>query len=452
MIRLSRAALVAAILLAPACAHYPHTPPLPRHEPAAGYRFRNLPAGERNSDSLMVVLTFSGGGTRAAALSYGVLRELGRARLDGGARSLLDEVDAISSVSGGSFTAAFFALHGEGGLDRFERDFLKWDAQGTLKRSVLLPTNLLRVASPLYSRIDLATATWDRRLFHGATFGDLAGRRPLVIVNASDMSLGDPFSFTQEQFDALCADLSEFRLARAVAASSAFPGLLSPISLENHGEGCGYAPPDWVSVALEPGNETVGGDRYRLARNVMSYRDTSSRPYVHLLDGGLADNIGLRPVLRSLTTTSGDWSILRMINNRQVRRVVVIVVNAKTHTESNVDLRERAPDLKRVLQTVVGTPMGNYSRESVQRLREVADDFARDYAAAGDGDGLPPLAFHAIEISFEGLQDASERHFFETLPTTFALPAATVDRLTEVGGRLLRDSPEYRALLIALRE
>ena len=48
------------------------------------------------------------------------------------------------------------------------------------------------------------------------------------------MTLGARFEFTQDQFDLLCSDLSTVPVARAVAASSAFPILLSPLTLHNY--------------------------------------------------------------------------------------------------------------------------------------------------------------------------------------------------------------------------
>ena len=57
-------------------------------------------------DDVSLILTFSGGGTRAASLSYGVLKELRK-------QNLLEEIDVISSVSGGSFTSAYYGLYGE---------------------------------------------------------------------------------------------------------------------------------------------------------------------------------------------------------------------------------------------------------------------------------------------------------------------------------------------------
>ena len=86
---------VTALLLAcvvPGCAHHCVNAPLKTQDPQAGYRSETTPhAG--NSDELFVILAFSGGGTRAAALSYGALAELRDTTLTIGGRKrrLLDE-------------------------------------------------------------------------------------------------------------------------------------------------------------------------------------------------------------------------------------------------------------------------------------------------------------------------------------------------------------------------
>jgi NTE family protein len=88
--------------------------PITHVDPDSGYRgkFMGVPG---NSDELLLYLTFSGGGTRAAAFSYGVLEELRTTEVTIGEkkRRPLDEVDAISAVSGGSFTAGYYGLFGE---------------------------------------------------------------------------------------------------------------------------------------------------------------------------------------------------------------------------------------------------------------------------------------------------------------------------------------------------
>lgn len=114
------------------CAHQVWNSRLGEVDPAARYEFRNrLP---ENSEDLFVVLAFSGGGTRAASFSYGVLQTLRDTdiTIDGTKRRLLDEVDVITSVSGGSYTAAYYGLFGDRIFSDFTRDFLYRDWQGEL--------------------------------------------------------------------------------------------------------------------------------------------------------------------------------------------------------------------------------------------------------------------------------------------------------------------------------
>ena len=60
----------------------------------------------------LIALSFSGGGTRASAFSYGVIKELGahETRSAGVGASLIDDVRFVSGVSGGSVPAAYFCL------------------------------------------------------------------------------------------------------------------------------------------------------------------------------------------------------------------------------------------------------------------------------------------------------------------------------------------------------
>jgi predicted acylesterase/phospholipase RssA len=207
-----------------------------------------------NTDSLFVCLAFSGGGTRAAALSYGVLEKLRSTRVtwEGVEKSLLEEVDCISSISGGSFTAAYYGLFGDRIFRDFRGAFLEADTQGALTRRLANPANLARLASPRFGRIDLAAEYYDRHLFEGHTFASLAepARRPFVMINATNLANGERFEFTQDQFDFLMSDLGTYPVARAVAASSAFPFLLSPVTLKNYPHD-GFTLPEDYQEGLE---------------------------------------------------------------------------------------------------------------------------------------------------------------------------------------------------------
>src|ERR1022692_4280453 len=171
------------------CAHYPVNAPLPAVDHRAGYRFQNV-APQTNSDDLALMLAFSGGGTRAAALSYGVLEELKKTQVGHPCNQhpLLEDVGLVSSVSGGSFTAACYALWGDRIFTEFEPRFLKKRVQTGLLLRTLAPWNWIRLASPGFSRSDLAAEYYDRLLFNHATFGDLMTREgcPFLSVNATD--------------------------------------------------------------------------------------------------------------------------------------------------------------------------------------------------------------------------------------------------------------------------
>jgi predicted acylesterase/phospholipase RssA len=447
-------------------------PPLTAYDKTVGYRYdtvRKKPAEE----NLFVILAFSGGGTRAAAFSYGLLEGLAAIEYQppaGPRRALLDDVDVISSVSGGSFTAAHYALTGTAGFAQLEEDFLYRDIQGELVARALAPWNWARLARSDYSRIDLAAELYDDALFKGATFRTLMAQpgRPYVLLNATDMTEGARFEFSQDQFDLLCSDLSDVKIARAVAASSAFPVLLTPLTLRNYSaDPCrGYETPEWLGNALK---STDQPRRAALARNLLSYRDhAKERPFVHLLDGGLSDNIGLRGPYIALSGQDSAWSVYSKINAGKVRRVLVITANAKTGRDPGWDTVESPPGIVSVLGLVSTGPMGNYSFETVQLVAEHFKHLTnerqswRDCRTAGEqqckGFEMPTAAprevdFFAVELAFDKLTADSDRGLrtcLEGLSTSFALPKAQVALLRQVAQRILMTSDDFREAMRAI--
>src|SRR5689334_7691422 len=182
------------------------------------------PGVEANSDKLFVVVTFSGGGKRAAAFSYGVLEALRPVRVttpDGEQHSLLDEIDLISAVSGGAFTAAYYAMNGKETFDSFAPRLLNHDTEKDLWHKILKPSSWPRLARKLVSRSDLEVEYFDHELFNGASVYDVMTRSPRVIVSATDLVRAKPFAFTREQLNGICVDPHSVPLARAVFSSAA---------------------------------------------------------------------------------------------------------------------------------------------------------------------------------------------------------------------------------------
>ena len=156
-------------------------------------------AGDRSTE-LLVLVAFSGGGTRAASFSYGVLKALAATEIttENGPRSLLHEIDVISSVSGGSFTSAYYGLRGDRIFEDFEDRFLRKNVEGALIGQVFNPINWVRLLSSSYGKSDLAAKYYDKILFDKATFADLnRPGAPLVVINSTDLATGVRFPFDQ---------------------------------------------------------------------------------------------------------------------------------------------------------------------------------------------------------------------------------------------------------------
>ncbi|MFK8015629.1 MAG: patatin-like phospholipase family protein [Gammaproteobacteria bacterium] len=439
------------------CARYPANAPIDAIDPDAGYRVVNTAGDTDDSTDLVLILTFSGGGTRAAALSYGVLEALRDTVLefDGRKRRLLDEIDIISSVSGGSVTAAYYGLHGEKIFDDFEPRFLRRNAQGALTRRFLAPWNWPSLLSPFYGRGDATAEYFNDILFEDATFADLLRPgAPAILINATDISQGTRFLFSQDTFDLLCSDISSFPIARAVAASSAVPVLLSPITLINYPkQRCGFEAGEWVDEVLD---DVASGDRRaQEARRIRHYTGNNDDHYVHLVDGGLADNLGLRVTIERTAFAGGFVEMVNLNGLRKFRRIVHVVVNAQTNPGQDWAKRERSPGFVESVIATPGVTLSRYGFETIETFLSERDRWMenlREYRCTDPASGFgqadcADAKSYFVELSFDRHLDAAEKDYLRALPTSFKLDDEQVDRVRRAARDLLAQSSSFQALL-----
>ena len=397
-------------------------------DPDSGYRLGSR-FGQSEDDTLLV-LAFSGGGSRAAAFGYGVLEQLNRQQVEIGGRrqSLLESTDLVYGVSGGSVLAAYYSLHGKDSIPAFEKRFLKQNFQRQVAGQVFSLANMPRLTSPQFGRSDLVQEQFEAALFGQTTFGDLEKRRkgPFAVISATDMSLGSRFDFVQEYFDPMCLNLAKLPIARAVAASSAVPLVFSPITLNNNGGRCGYRPP----AHLQAPSKSQDGEgrlqdetRKEYLRQIEAYTDGGKRPFIHLLDGGLTDNLALRGLLDG-TVVHPQALLQRSLAENRLKRVVLISVNAQNQAGSPIDKSADVPGFKPVLDAVVNVPIDRNSQESLRQVRAYTDQWNAKLPVGG---GAPRVYFVSLQ-----LRD---------------LPPSEVNALKQAAAVLLRTSPEYRRLL-----
>ena len=440
--------LLAAVgVFAGGCAHWPATPRLERAG-APGYRFAEV-TRPGQSDDLLVVLAISGGGMRAAALGYGVLEELRRTEVmvNGVKRRLLDEVDVISAVSGGTLPATYYGLRGEKTFEEFEERVLSRNLERELALRIVTPTNWFRLPSGTFGKSDLFAELYDETVFDHATFADLKkANGPMVIINGTDITIGARFSFTQDQFDAICGDLSQVTLGRAIATSTALPPLLTPITLENRGGTCGRKAPAWQAAAeAASGKPETPGRALLRARALRSYEDPA-RPYIHIFDGGLSENLGLAELLRAFEIMRVDPNETVLPALRRARKVVVVAVNALRFPEVDWDRSPAPPDTGTLESQMWSIPVDRITLDTVEQVREKLADWQ-----ANTSTGDPARRAYLVQVTFDALKDPAERLYFKRVKTSLTLPKEQVDRLREVAGRLLREAPAFQRLLNDLK-
>ena len=453
-----------AVALCAGCVHYHENPPLTAMSPEKGSRYRTV-REEPRSDKPFVLLAFSGGGTRAAAFSFGLMEELREVRYaaqDGSNRRLIDDVEIISSVSGGSFTSAYYALFPERFFTDFPGRFLYRDIQRALFLRLFNPYNWYRLASPDFSRIDMAEEFYNNAVFERKTFADLLSRprgsSPFLVLNATDIGIAHRFEFTQDQFDLLCSDLSGVAVSRGVAASSNFPVAFAPLTMNIYSEKCPELP-EWIRNALAPGGDE-GKRRVADAVAANSYREPDRR-YAHLLDGGLSDNLGLRGPFHAVTTTDSAWSLVELMDQKKVGRLFVLSANAKTSKKRSWDAKSEPPGIKSVLDVVMNGPMDDVSFDSVEmtdghfrQMRQLSrtvdscNKLLKPFPRAPQLDnpfssGTSRAAYTFAELTFDDIPDPRLRRRLQELPTTFSLPSRTVDLLRVSAGYLLMHSSEF---------
>lgn len=406
---------------------------------------QNHPAGDT-----IFALAFSGGGTRAAALSYGVLEELRDThyQLDGKEVRLLDEVDRISSVSGGSFTSAYYGLFGEQIFDDYKDVFLYRDVQGDLESLVFGFFDLIGRMFDKYSRTELAINYYDKHIFKGKTFADLQqSDGPLILINSTDLNSQSQFTFLQGEFDFLCSDMSELKVARAVAASSAVPILFPPILLKRHDD-CHYEKPVWLSNAEKKADQK-DDERFKSSVNALDfYLDKNNPPYVTLLDGGITDNLGLRSFFKSVNFSGGAQKIYdkRFKNHKIPKRLVVIVVDSSTNTKTDIGKSQTLPSIGDTLSAVTDIQLHLYNTETDSLAKQKVMKWTKAISTKEH-----PVTPYFIKLDVTGIQDSQDRIFFNGVPTSFTLEKEQTDKLIELSKKMLRHNPEYQKLLHQLR-
>lgn len=413
---------------------------------------------------LYIGLAFSGGGMRATAFAYGMLEELrAQGAVTGTPKGLLDEVRLVSGVSGGSVMAAQFGFRGPAGVPGFREKFLITDAEAYMVTSGFNPLTILKGIAGGVNGRDTFGRYLDDTLFQGATFGDLHRKSHIKTwINATDMANNTPFLFSPETFDALCSDLSKVRLSEAVAASSAFPLVFTPIVLEAHHGKCDYREPDWLTAARYNPEATAAMRAH--ARALESYTNPDEVRFVKLLDGGITDNFGTTGLAVERARAQVPFAPLTPQEAVKLKRMLFLVANAGVQEDYDWTRKVPGPGGVGLGLSIASSAMAAASRSGYDSLRgelrfweqELIEwrcalplSEVRRLRGSTAGWDCKDVKLFVGEASFASLPDPL-RDRLDQVPTRLKLKVAEVDMVIEAGRLATRATPEFNGFLASL--
>lgn len=406
-------------------------------------------------DDLLIGFSFSGGGTRAAAFSFGVLDELGRMPVRGASDTMFERIDFLSGVSGGSVTAAYFGLKKRAGLSDFRERFLLQNAEAPLNTQLSLGT-IGRALGGGINDSKAFTAWLDANLFDNATLASLRNRGSMrVWLNASDIYNRVPFVFNETAFSAICSDLNKYPLSAAVAASAAVPLAFAPAVVQAFPGTCKEPLPRWVTRAASNPNTSPMLSSY--AKAVLRYRE-GGVPFIKLLDGGLVDNYGVAPLTIVRESSETPYGPLAPQQAVRLRRGILMVVDSKTGLSGDWINTVEGPNGVELIKAAVDTTIDASVGSSYTAFERTMKDWqsalvrwrcglsAADRARYGAGPGwrCNDLQLFVGRLAFDQL-DPARAAMLEAIPTRFQLPQAQVDEVIAAGRDTLRASPVFRA-------
>jgi NTE family protein len=417
---------------------------------------------ETNYDDMVVALSFSGGGTRAAAFSYGVLEGFDQTRVPArsGTASLLDRLDFLSGVSGGSILAAYYGLRGRAAMADFRPRFLNANAEEALQTDL----SLGNIARGLNGGVNDTTKfpVWlDAHLYGQATYKDLLRRtRPRVWINAADIYDRTAFIFAPVTFSALCSDLASYPVSLAVAASAAVPVVFAPIVIQNYHGTCTTPLPGWVArVHSDPNAPPL----------IKSYADALERyrsgaiNYVKLLDGGLIDNYGLAGFTVARLAATTPFGPLAPQQAVKLRRFLFLVVDSGRAPSGQWAQTVPGPKGVDLIMATSDTAtesgaIGSYSafdatmsdwRKTLISWRCGLSEADRHRFGAPPGWNCRDVEFFISKISFDAL--GSDRSAaLNRVETRFQLPPDQIDMLITAGRDALSANSKFRAFVASL--
>ncbi len=176
-----------------------------------------------------------------------------------------------------------------------------------------------------------------------------------------------------------------------------------------------------------------------------SYKDKENREFIHFVDGGITDNMGLRAMSDVVTVSGGSAQFINKMHRKIPSHVVVLSVNASTEKHPDMNKSAKQPSMLASMNAMTDIQLHRYNAATIDQVRNNLENWAAQISTPEH-----EVKTYFIEVSFEQVADLQLKYFLNKIPTSFKLTAEQVDTLIKSAKDLLRADPEYQQLLTDL--
>jgi NTE family protein len=233
-------------------------------------------------------------------------------------------------------------------------------------------------------------------------------------------------------------------VAKAVAASSAVPLIFLPVVLKNYSS-CHVAEPEWLQAARIKAETEQNLLLSEAVRGVESLLRKDQRNYIHRVDGGITDNLGLHALHDFVNLSGGTKETLRKFNKKPPSTFIVISVNSSTDPQLFMDLSNKQPSVGKTINAMSNVQLHRHNTSTLELIKYSIKDWAEDLSTPEH-----QVKPYFIRVGLHDIKESDQRLFLNQIPTSFSLNKDTVDRLVKSGIELLYNNPEYLQLITDL--
>jgi NTE family protein len=172
---------------------------------------------------------------------------------------------------------------------------------------------------------------------------------------------------------------------------------------------------------------------------VESLKDREQSRYIHLVDGGITDNLGLHAIFDLFSLAGGLPQMLQTLNQKPPSHLMVISVNSSTDPKSKMSNSKEEPSIIETIKSMRNTQLHRYNSTTLDLMERSLNKWSKELSTPDR-----PVKSYFVRVGLRDMGESALQKIFNSIPTTFSLNKETIDHLTKGGQNILHNDPEFQ--------